>query len=87
MKILKISLHPDKSNDEESTKKVREGKLLSSLLIIFLFSGLMLLQSCAVFIGGPGHGNRHGIHGNGVNKGNNGNHGNNGNNGHNQHHK
>jgi hypothetical protein len=53
MKTSKILLHSDKSNDEETPKKVRAGKLLKSILVIFMLSWIINLSSCTVFVRTP----------------------------------
>ena len=58
----KIIPRADICNHEER-KKVRTDKLIKSVLVVFIFSWIFLLQSCAIFVGGPGHG-RHGFDGN-----------------------
>jgi hypothetical protein len=63
MKMSKILLHSDKSNDEETPKKVRAGKLLKSILVIFMLSWITLMSSCIAFVpvqGHEGHGGHHG---------------------------
>jgi hypothetical protein len=56
MKTSKIFLPPDKSNNKETPIKAGAGRLLKSMLIIFMLSLITLLSSCLV--PGPGHGNR-----------------------------
>jgi hypothetical protein len=56
MKTLKkISLQSIESNNEETPKKPRAGKLLMPVLVIFMLSWITLLSSCAVFVGTPRH--------------------------------
>jgi len=55
MKSLKISHHPDKINDEETLKPVSAGKLLKSILVIFMLAWIILVSSCIVRTPGPGH--------------------------------
>jgi len=48
----------------KGTKKIEKAdNLIKSMLVIFIFSWIFLLQSCAIFVGGPEHG-RHGFNGN-----------------------
>jgi hypothetical protein len=64
MKTLKILLQTDKSNDEETPIKTGAGKLLKSVLIIFMLLLITLMSAC--FVSGPGHerhGDRHQHHG------------------------
>jgi hypothetical protein len=53
MKTLKILHQSDESNNEMTPKVVRPGKLLLSVLIIFMFSCITLLPSCYVLLGTP----------------------------------
>jgi hypothetical protein len=55
MKTSKILLMADKSNNEETPKKVRAGQLLKSILVIFMLSWMILLTSCVAFIPVRGH--------------------------------
>jgi uncharacterized membrane protein len=55
MKTLKILLQSDKSINEETPKKARAGKLLKSMLVIFILLWIILLYSCAVFVAAPGN--------------------------------
>ena len=64
--MLKILLQAHKSNNEVIHKKVRAGKLLKLLLLIFMLSCMTLLSSC--FVSPLRHGGP---------RGNNGDHGNN----------
>ena len=61
MKMSKILLHSDISNNEKTSKNVRADKLLKYFLVVFMLSWMFLLSSCVLFI--PiGH-ERHGGHG------------------------
>jgi len=78
MKTSKILLQSDKSNNKETPIKAGGGRLLKSMLIIFMLSLITLLSSCLVpgpGRGGPGGGHeRHGHnerHDNGQHRGNN----------------
>jgi hypothetical protein len=56
MKTSKIHPQDDTINNEETTKKIRYGKLLKSFLFVIIFTGMTLLTSCFVFV--PFHGHR-----------------------------
>ena len=56
MKTSKILLQADKSDNEETTKKIRYEKLLKSFLVVIIFTGMALLTSCFVVV--PFHGHR-----------------------------
>ena len=78
MKTSKNLLQSDKSNNKETPIKAGGGRLLKSMLIIFMLSLITLLSSCLVpgpGRGGPGGGHeRHGHnerHDNGQHRGNN----------------
>ena len=76
MKTSKILLQADKSNNKETPIKAGAGKLLKSMLIIFMLSLITLLSSCLVpgpGRGGPGGG--HERHGHNERHGNNERHG------------
>ncbi len=62
MKTSKILLQTDKSNHEETPKKLRADKLSKYILVIFMLSWITLLSSCIAFVpvGHDGHGSGHG---------------------------
>ncbi|MGA2824163.1 MAG: hypothetical protein ABSE72_11625 [Bacteroidales bacterium] len=60
MKTSKNLLQADKSSNEETPIKAGAGKLLKSILVIFMLLLITLLSSCIV--PGPGHGSRGGGH-------------------------
>ena len=60
MKTSQILLQTDKSNDEETPVKTGSGKLLKSVLIIFMLILITIMSSCFVRTPGhEGHGDRH----------------------------
>jgi hypothetical protein len=76
MKTSKILLQSDKSNNKETPIKVGAGKLLKSILVIFMLLWITLLSSC--FVSGPRHarpGNMNERHGHDQRHGNNERHG------------
>lgn len=70
MKTSTNLLQAETNNHEESSKKVRTGKVLRYLLFIFMFLQIFVLYSCAVGYRTPRHhrdeiiieGNDHGGH-------------------------
>ena len=60
METSKILLQAEKSNNEGTPIKREAGKLLKSILVIFMLLLITLLSSC--FAPGPGHGSRGSMH-------------------------
>jgi|GEM_PF-1899991 hypothetical protein len=60
MKTSKKNFQVEKSHNEETPIKAGTGKLLKSILVIFMLLLITLLSSCIV--PGPGHGSRGGMH-------------------------
>jgi hypothetical protein len=53
MKTLEIHIESDKRNSEEMPKRMRTGRVLKSILIIFMLSWVTILSSCAVAVRTP----------------------------------
>jgi len=67
MKLIDNTLQDGTGNNEETAKKPNVQKIVKSMFLILIFSWILLLQSCAVFVHGPGGHGRHGGHGNNGN--------------------
>lgn len=55
MKTLNNFLKVDKNNQEETTKKMRTGRISRYLIYIFMFSWTLIMSSCAVGYHTPGY--------------------------------